>query len=294
VKQRYQRLVFKRDTYDLIDTINDILTNYQAQGYVLTVRQLYYQLVTINAVPNNIKSYKRVARIVNDGRLAGFIDWDMIEDRVRAFRGKTSWTSPAGILAAAESGYHRDQWKDQDCRVYVIVEKDALQGVLSRSCSKYDCPLLAARGYPSSSVLRDFVIRRVMRHSDQHIHIIHLGDHDPSGLDMTRDLKERIALFCNAEIERISMTRIALNMDQVEEKKPPNNPTKMTDSRVGNYISQYGNNSWELDALEPRYLTQILEEEISQYIDFEKWNRRETFTELHRKQISDFIATFKQ
>jgi hypothetical protein len=88
---------------------------------------------------------------------------------------------------------------------------------------------------------------------------LYLGDHDPSGIDMTRDIRERMALFsCNAEID---VRRLALNKDQVELWNPPENPAKETDSRFENYRDQFGDKSWELDAIEPKKLVALVEEE---------------------------------
>ena len=154
-RQRYKSFNFTGSTLDLIGTMQDICADYMRQGFVLTVRQLYYQLVARDIIPNNERSYKRVTGIANDARLAGLIDWDAIEDRTRAFVRRTRWESGAAILAAAASSFHMDMWDNQHTRVFVIIEKEALVGVLEPICHKLDVPLLAARGYPSGTVLRD-------------------------------------------------------------------------------------------------------------------------------------------
>jgi hypothetical protein len=94
--------------------------------------------------------------------------------------------------------------------------------------------------------------------------IIHLGDHDPSGVDMTRDIADRLSMFAESDIE---VNRIALNMDQIEEFNPPPNPAKITDSRSGPYIELYGTSSWELDAIEPATLSQLIADTVENYID---------------------------
>lgn len=292
MKQKYETIIFKGIANQLIEVINEIIADYAADNLVLTVRQLYYVLVTRNVIKNDDKEYKRLASIVNRARLAGLIDWDMIEDRTRRFRGLSRWDSAGQILRSAAHSFHMDMWQNQKTRCFCIVEKEALYGVLSRVCGKYDIPLLAARGYPSSSVLHDFVTNLVLPNRDQHINIIHLGDHDPSGIDMTRDLQERIMVFCEGKVPEISLTRVALNMDQIEEKRPPPNPAKMTDSRVGNYIAQYGNQSWELDALEPRYLENLIVEDIEQYIDSDEWQYTETYTEHFRQRLVEASKDF--
>ena len=90
-------------------------------------------------------------------------------------------------------------------------------------------------------------------------YIIHLGDHDPSGIDMTRDIQERLEMF-GADV---FVKRVALTMKQVKTYNPPPNPAKITDSRCGKYIDQYGEESWELDALEPQMLTKLITNEVT-------------------------------
>lgn len=152
-----------------------------------------------------------------------------------------------------------------------MIEKEALTGVLEATCASLDTPLLAARGYPSASVLREFAKRDLLRNPDQHLVIVHLGDHDPSGIDMTRDLTERLELFTQRGMLDLSIKRIALNMDQVEEQKPPPNPAKETDARFADYARKYGDESWELDALQPSYLNKLVRDQIEGYIDEDRW-----------------------
>lgn len=265
---------FNQSTLGLIDTMNSIVAEYLKQGFKLTVRQLYYQLVARDIIPNTMKSYKRAASILNDAREAGMVDWNSIEDRTREFLRRQRWESGGHILDAAANSFHMDMWANQDTRCFVIIEKEALVGVLEPMCRKWDVPLLAARGYPSSTVLREFVLEDILptrRSTSQHIVIYHCGDHDPSGIDMTRDLQERISMFSRDHVE---LRRLALNMDQITQYNPPPNPAKTTDSRFAAYLEAYGNDSWELDALPPTDLSQLVEDEIRANIDEEYWTAR--------------------
>ncbi|WP_063807060.1 hypothetical protein [Burkholderia ubonensis] len=284
-KQQYEDKRFKQSTLELIAIINDIVDEYQRQGYVLTTRQLYYQLVARDIIPNNLQEYKRAASIINDGKLAGLIDWDMLEDRTRAFIRRSRWTSPTSIIDACANQYHQDLWIGQSRRVFVIVEKEALVGVLERVCHRYDTPLLAARGYPSSTVLREFALSDIipaMREGQRGL-ILHLGDHDPSGIDMTRDLLERLRMFGGHSFE---LKRIALNMAQVEELDPPENPAKSSDARFKSYLDQYGESSWELDALPPQYLDQLVSSHIDAVIDRGAWDVNKKIIEDAKMMIS--------
>lgn len=279
---------FSRANTSLIDFMNALIASYQAEGYVLTVRQLYYQLVARDVVENTLQSYKRVAGIINDAKLAGLIDWDAIEDRTREFLVNPHWTSGSDIIQACARQYGEDMWDNQPARVFVIIEKEALVGVLHGLCKRWDVPILAARGYPSGTVLREFAQTHLLPHCEnQMIKILHLGDHDPSGIDMTRDLQERISLFTYGIVDEDNIDRIALTMDQIEEQRPPHNPAKSSDSRFKDYEAKYGTSSWELDALSPQYLNALVEENIQQYVDDDEWELAENRVMTIRDQIKE-------
>lgn len=279
MKQCYREINFKRATLQMIETLNGIIGEYMSAGYTLTVRQLYYQLVARDIIPNTDRSYQYITRVVNDGRIAGLIDWDAIEDRTREFISRSRWTNPKDIFLASAKQFHTDPWLTQEYRPVVIVEKEALVGVFQRVCHDYDVPLLAARGYPSASVMREFVTTQVLT-SEQEVVMLHFGDHDPSGIDMTRDIDDRVELFCDGMRAGI-LRRLALNTDQVKHYKPPPNPAKQTDSRFVRYKKKFGTQSWELDALNPQLLSNLARDAIHELINkpnWEKWERKEAKT----------------
>jgi pentatricopeptide repeat protein len=285
MKQKYQSFPFQRPTLALIGVLNAIVDEYASAGFVLTVRQLFYQMVARGIIPNTEKSYKKICRTVNDAKLAGLIDWDALEDRTRRFTTRSRWSSAAAIMETSAQQFHMDMWKNQDHRVCVIIEKEALYGVFSGTCHELDVPLLSARGYPSGSVLREFAKYTMLRQSGQFWTILHFGDHDPSGIDMSRDLEERMKLFCEYSVD-LEFKRIALNMDQIEEFEPPPNPAKSSDSRFTEYYNNYGDESWELDALDPRMLQKLADDNIRKYIDEDAWNERHQEIEHARKRIT--------
>lgn len=299
MKQQYQDFRFRADTLVLIELINKLIASYQSQGYMLSVRQLYYQLVARDLIENTEKSYKRIASIINDARLAGLMDWDAIEDRNREIEVRPSWASGADIVDSAARSFHMDMWDNQDARVFVIVEKAALAGILGGVCRKFDVPLLAARGYPSVSIVRQMALDHISGPIDrgQRTFILHLGDHDPSGIDMTRDLRERFTLFLGAEqdIEHsFTLMRLALNMDQINELKPPPNPAKTTDARFAGYIKKFGPESWELDALEPDYIVDLVEGHIENLIDSDRWGVRVAEIEAIRDNLKKTAINYRK
>lgn len=287
---------FRSKSLQLIETMNEIIVSFQRTGDVMTVRQLYYQLVAKAIIENTEKSYKSLTELVNNAKMAGLIDWDAIEDRTRSFIRRNRYESPSELLDIAAKAYHQDLWVGQENRVFVIVEKEALVGVLERVCYAMDMPLLGARGYPSGTVLRDFTELDLIPaiEEDQDIIILHLGDHDPSGIDMTRDLTERIAIFAEDYAGKIDLRRIALNMQQIQEQRPPPNPAKNTDSRFVDYRRKFGDSSWELDALSPTYLRRLVTDEANRFIDQDKLEVVKAKIQSVKDRLEDVAKEFEE
>ena len=261
---------FRPATLATIATANRIIEEYAAQGFDLTLRQLYYQMVARGYIENSERSYKNFGNVIDDGRLAGLIDWDRIVDRTRNLQDVSHFDDPADIMRTAAESYRIDKWATQPNRVEVWVEKDALTGVIDPVCRRLDLPYFACRGYTSQSEMwaAGQRLARWRRQRQRQIPIIlYFGDHDPSGIDMTRDVIDRLQLFAGG----ITVDRLALNWDQVEQYNPPPNPAKLTDSRAEAYIARFGLSSWELDALDPTTLAGLIETAVAQFRDDRLW-----------------------
>lgn len=292
MREVFVERTFNQKSTQLIDTINGILDEYVAAGYDLSLRQLYYQLVARDIVPNTSKSYDNIGALVSAARLAGLIDWDVIKDRGRITVGNPHWDTPADILDSAAGGFRIDLWETQMRYVMVMVEKQALEGVLIPVCTEMDVPFCANKGYSSSSMFYDIgkTLERA-RDRDQEPVIIYLGDHDPSGIDMTRDVTERLAMF---SWDDVRVERIALNMDQVKELNPPENPAKVTDSRYAAYRRRFGDSSWELDAIEPRALAALVRTAIEDEIDFRAWRTAKLKQAGMKEELQVMARTYRE
>ena len=267
-KIKYIEKTFRPATLATIATANRIIEEYATQGFDLTLRQLYYQMVARGHIENSERSYKNFGNVIDDGRLAGLIDWDRIVDRTRNLRGNGHFRDPGHIMQAAANSYQIDKWARQPNRVEVWVEKDALVGVIEVVCRRLDVPFFACRGYSSQSEMWAAGQRLAhWRRLKQTPIILYLGDHDPSGIDMTRDVTDRLQLFAGG----IAVDRLALNWDQVETYNPPPNPAKLTDSRAEAYIANFGLSSWELDALDPTTLAGLIETSVVALRDDRLW-----------------------
>lgn len=196
MKEKFREIHLSKKNKEMLARINDIIEEYKKQGYKLTLRQLYYQLVTANVIPNKQSEYAKLSHILGEGRMAGIVDWYAIEDRVRVPKKLSTFESPKEILEAALQQFRLDSLKNQESYIEVWVEKDALSGVLSRITNKYRINILVNRGYSSISAMYESYKRILFEiQQGKTAYILYLGDHDPSGKDMIRDITERLTEF---------------------------------------------------------------------------------------------------
>lgn len=312
-KIRYIPKRFQAKTLQVISSVEMILEEYDSQGYKMTLRGIYYQMVsrklfpddrrwsrdpkakkwyrdpngTVNADPN----YDWLGGIVNDARLAGMIDWTLMVDETRSLHNYGGWSeSIKEYVESFADGYSIDKWKGQPYSPEVWVEKQALEAVVAKACKQVDIPYFSCRGYNSQTAMWRAAMRLLycIREEERIPFIIHLGDHDPSGIDMSRDIIDRLELFVDkhADARVINFERIALNMDQILEYNPPPDPAKLSDSRCKSYIDEYGEDAWELDALEPSVIEDLILNKINEIIDQDKYDDRIAEENDGRKKIS--------
>lgn len=303
----------------LIEVADQITRNYAAQGFDLSLRQLYYQFVAHHGLANTEQSYNMLGTVISEARLAGRLDWNAIDDRGRTTDSNNHWRSPADILEACAAQFRYDTWADQPWHLEVMVEKDALAGVLRPVCAQLDIAFSANKGYASSSHLYRVGKRlKAKMRQGKKIAILYLGDHDPSGIDMGRDVRDRLALFsgagfwCDDEYEMqengidkpgvvvadewlddFKIDRLALNMPQVRQYNPPPNPAKMSDSRAHGYVRQFGYESWELDALDPETLAALVTNSVESYRDDELYEAALDRQMAARNKLSAFAGTVR-
>lgn len=270
MKEKFADHNFRAEALHRIKQCNTIIADYMAEGLRLTLRQLYYQLVSANVIPNTERSYQNLSSLVTNARMAGLMDWDAIEDRVRQPRRPNEFESLSDLVEAALSSYRLPRWKGQENYVELWVEKDALAGVLAPIAREYHITMMVNRGYSSASAMYESAARF---HQGAFANLplpkecvlLYLGDHDPSGEDMVRDVRERLHTFDSRL--GFEVRKIALTMTQVSSHKPPPNPAKITDPRAADYIKKHGAQSWEVDALPPRVLAKIIRKELDSLVD---------------------------
>jgi hypothetical protein len=298
---------------DILSYARQIAMQYHAQGLKLTVRQLYYQFVARGLLPSGQNEYKKIVDTLSKARYAGKFDNDLIEDRTRTVykgdftRSDTSVSASLDkaadwIRAMPEWALDRDRWYGQDTHVSVWVEKEALAGIFEPTCNALGVSWLACKGCPSVSALWDWVkgARDAKEYGggDENFHksvILYFGDHDPTGFMIPRAAHDGIEkLQCSdgnqgwGEPDHLDVTvkRVALNMDQVQQYNPPPFWAKTSDTRYKGYVREHGTtDAWELDALDPPVLRSLIQSEVNQYFDEEVHEENRELIEERRDEM---------
>lgn len=302
-KLKFREVRLSQANKTRLDTINDIIVEYQNEGYILTLRQLYYQLVSREIIPNKQAEYSKLSTLLKEGRMGGIVDWDAIEDRLRKPSKPSSWDTPQDAMNSLIYQYKLPRMEGQQNYIEVWVEKDALSGVLKRVTEKYHIPILVNRGYSSASAMFDAYnrfkngINEILLNEDYgdsdgaNVIILYLGDFDPSGMDMIRDIEDRIREFASRDYEYfpLEVLPIALTKEQIKKYNPPPNPAKRTDPRANKFIEEHGTTSWEVDALPPNILNSLLDRAIQINIDLDRFNKIVSRENNDKKKLEALI-----
>lgn len=288
--EAFKEVKFKAESLERIELCNSIIESYQEQGLRLTLRQLYYQLVTRNAIRNEERSYKNLGSLVSDARLAGMIDWDAIEDRVRVPRRNSEFSGLESLARAAVQSYRLPRWEGQEKYVELWVEKDALAGVLRPIASDYHVTMMVNRGYSSQSAMYEAAVRFNEEGGGRDKVLLYLGDFDPSGEDMVRDVGDRLRMF---GVRHLDVDKVALTKEQIRRFNPPPNPAKTTDSRAAAYIAEHGDSSWEVDAIDPADLATIIRDAIGEHVDLDLMEEIKVKEESDKKRLLAAVKGLK-
>lgn len=282
---KFKTINMSEKTLATIDQANSIIEEYMSAGYRMTLRQLYYQFVSRDLFANIEKNYRSLAKTISNGRLAGLIDWDAIEDRGRVPNMPSQWASLNALLKTAVDQFRLPRWKTQPTYAELWVEKQALAGVLEPLAVEFHVPLMVNKGYSSQSAMFDSA-QRFLKH-DKPKHLFYLGDLDPSGEDMVRDIRDRLFMF---GVDDLEVTKVALTMEQVKEYDPPPNPTKIKDPRAAWFIEQYGDSCWEVDALPPPTLEALIRDAFNGIIDDDAMAVIEEEEDAQRERVQEDLG----
>ena len=243
-------------TQRIMDEAHDILAAFNP----MTVRQVFYQLVSRQVIENTRGAYQGVSDALVAARREGLIPWSWIEDRLRRPRGVVMWDDLADFAESMRRWYRRDVWATQPRKLEVWLEKDALSGIFSDALNRYGVTLNVGRGYDGWSSIRNSADRFA---DGDNVTVLYFGDFDPSGEDMVRSLRERLATLESTP----DIVKVALTPDDIKQYNLPPNFTKATDTRRQKHIDRFGDLSVELDALPASVLQARLIAEVEQRMD---------------------------
>jgi hypothetical protein len=271
-------------TLALIAEVNGILGEYDC---AVTLRQLFYRLVARLVLPNTRAAYQSLSSHLTSARAAGLVDARRIVDHVRGTIRVGCWESPAELLHAAVTQYRREKWATQPHHVEVWCEKDAVVSVLRPVTDALEVTLYPCRGYSSFSALLEAADRlRSAMAFGRSPRVIYLGDFDPSGQDMPRDIRDRLAGDYDIDV---ALEVVALTRDQIEEHGLPRMMTKGSDSRAARFVESNGDIAVELDALPPDVLADLTRASVLRFLDKSAFRREQEQEERDRDRLSSVL-----
>lgn len=264
-----------KKTLDIIETALDILSEHKP----MTVRQVYYQLVSRQLIENSKSSYQSVSTALVMARQKQIIPWTWIDDRLRRPRTVSMWDGLASFAETAIRAYRRNVWAEQDTLLEFWLEKDALSGIFEDILNPYGITLNVGRGYDGWTSIFNASKRYG---SGEGVVILYFGDFDPSGEDMVRSLKERLAFFESCP----EIVKMALTHDDIIKHDLPPDFAKKTDTRARGFIAKHGDISVELDALPIEILKNRIIEGVKAYIDLKALQRVKELEAIDKDKIA--------
>jgi hypothetical protein len=283
VKQRKKGRGRARKTIELVQAMASIAHNCGP----ITGRGIGYKLFTAGLIPSMGRNdMQRVYRLLKEEREYGEIDWEAIVDETRGLEIAASWANPEKFAEEMTAAYRRSFWDQQPRRCQVWSEKGTVRGVLKPVLDRYGVGFIAVHGFTSATSAYD-----IARDNDgRELVVLYVGDYDPSGLCMSEvDLPKRFTQYGG---DHITLKRIALTGEHVLDLTPFPAADKSGDPRFKWFTGRYGDQCWELDALDPNVLRDCVEDAIEELIEPEAWARCARVNAAEKESVKDFMQKF--
>lgn len=286
--------------------------NERQRFWPLTPRQGHYWL--LNDPPlrhagkpdslytNDQASYKSLVELLTRARLAGLVPMEAIGDETRPVQIWNVWNSTGEFVGQEIDGFLKNYWRNlmqsQPCHVEIVAEKNTIAPMVNPVAARYCIPTTTGRGYCSLSP-RYEMSKRFHRSGKDMLVLIVVSDFDPEGEDIAHSFAQ--SMRDDFGIERIHPIKAALTADQVVELDLPENnlEAKQTSSRYSKFVEKYGPKVWELEALQPEQLQQLLTDVIDSVIDVDLFNQEleaeekdAAFLEDVRHQVRNALSGF--
>jgi len=277
--------MIRQESQTILAQVQSILDEYD---YPLSLRQIYYQLVSRQIIENVESEYRKLSRLTVIGRDDQILDEEKFTDRLRQIEQPNTWTDLTDFMESVRRSYRRDYWIDQPSHIEIWLEKDALRGVVEPVTNKYGVPLLVVRGQVSRTAIYQ-AYQRFSEQTDKECYLYYFGDFDPSGITIYESFVNRLRGFNGSNLD-ITFNRVALTQEQIDRYNLPPAPAKKTDPNTSKFIGQHGDNVAELDALPPDVLIELVQQSIVQHIDMDIWDKSASIEQQETEQLQAFIA----
>jgi hypothetical protein len=254
----------------------------------VTGRGIGYKLFVAGLIAAmSVGNMQKVYRLLKEAREEGIIPWEWIVDETRALERVSMWGGPSDYVRTIRHAYRRNFWVHQPKRVEVWSEKGTVRGVCSPVLNEYGVGFRVMHGFSGATTIHD-----VSQDDDgRPLIILYIGDYDPSGLCMSEvDLPERFKRYGGTHIE---LKRIALLGEHVLDLPSFPASDKKNDTRYGWFVRHYGGQCWELDALDPNVLRDMVEEAILEHIEPVAWDRCKATEKAERESIQEVVGRWK-
>lgn len=274
-----------------VEAVCQALYRLLRDNHPMTVRQVFYQLVSMGIIDKTEGEYKNaVDRLLVRMRRQGELPFNWLSDNTRWMRKPRTYSSLNEMLDTSAAAYRRAVWDNQDAYVEIWLEKDALAGVLAEETRPWDVPLMVVRGFSSLTFLHSAA--ETIAEVGKPTYLYYFGDYDPSGIDISRKVERDLRQFAreiNPKSE-IHFERVGVTLEQVETYNLPTRPTKTSDSRSKKFVGR----SVEVDALPADVLRELARDCITQHIDERALEVLRAAEESERATLRRWVDSLKQ
>ena len=254
----------------------------------ITGRGIGYKLFAAGLIPSMDRPVmQRVYRLLKEAREQGMIPWEWIVDETRKLERRPRWDDPADFVATVSRAYRRDYWNQQPVRVEVWSEKGTVRGVLAPVLDRYGVGFRVMHGFSGATTIYD-----VAQDDDgRPLIVLYVGDYDPSGMYMSEhDLPDRLAEYGG---DHVDVTRIALLREDLDDLPSFPASDKKKDTRHSWFVRNFGDQCWELDAMDPNDLRDLVEEAIQNEIEQEAWDRCAVTEKAEQESLRTVLDSWK-
>jgi len=234
----------------------------------VTLRQLFYQLVSDQTIQNTEYHYQRLSRCTAAARRRGGDPFPDLIDLNHRIDCLAQWDGLRDFADAATPQYRWRRTEGQKLCLWLVVEKAGITSQLKFWFEYLGINIVGLGGFSSQTLVS--LIRAKVQADGRPAVLIYAGDHDASGDEILTDFRARTG--CWAEVRLVALTK-----DQVQQYRLPENPGKTSDSRSKKFCARNGYApdkpvQVELDALPPETLRELYTAAIEDYWDWASYD----------------------